>query len=297
MIKAQVDEFLRFVAVEKGYSDHTVAAYRNDLTQFLGYLADASVTSWADVNRTHILNYVLFLKDRRYARSTVARKMAAVKSYFHFLVADGVLRDDPTATVDSPPVEKRIPRPLSPEEMSRLLAVGAQSSAPRDLRDSALLELMYATGMRASEVIQLEVAALDLDDGTVRCLGKGSRERILPLYARAVEVLRLYLEHGRGELIRRKDEQALFVNHRGGPLTRQGLWLIVKEHAATAGIEREVTPHMLRHSFATHMLDGGAGLREVQHLLGHANISSTQIYTKVSGRRRRKVYDKTHPRA
>jgi integrase/recombinase XerD len=296
-MKAQVDEFLRFVAVEKGYSNHTVAAYRNDLTQFLGYLADVSVTSWADVNRTHILNYVLFLKNRRYARSTVARKMAAVKSYFHFLVADGVLRDDPTATVDSPPVEKRIPRPLSPGEMSRLLAVEAQSSAPRDLRDRALLELMYATGMRASEVIQLEVTALDLDDGTVRCLGKGSRERILPLYARAVEVLRQYLNHGRDELIRRKDEQALFVNHRGGPLTRQGLWLIVKERAAAAGIEREVTPHMLRHSFATHLLDGGAGLREVQHLLGHANISSTQIYTKVSSRRRRKVYDETHPRA
>jgi integrase/recombinase XerD len=223
--------------------------------------------------------------------------MAAVKSYFHFLVADGVLRDDPTATVDSPPVEKRIPRPLSPGEMSRLLAVRAQSSAPRDLRDRALLELMYATGMRASEVIQLEVTALDLEDGTVRCLGKGGKERILPLYARAVEVLRQYLDGGRDELIRRTDEQALFVNHRGGPLTRQGLWLIVKEHAAAAGIEREVTPHMLRHSFATHLLDGGAGLREVQHLLGHANISSTQIYTKVSSRRRREVYDETHPRA
>ena len=160
-----------------------------------------------------------------------------------------------------------------------------------------MFELMYATGMRASEVIGLEVEAVDLEAGTVRCLGKGNKERILPLYERAQEALKAYLENARPRLLRGRDETALFVNHRGRPLTRQGLWLIVKEYAAAAGIERPVTPHTFRHSFATHMLDGGAGLREVQQLLGHSNISSTQVYTKVSTRLKREAYDRAHPRA
>ena len=296
-MQAQVEEFLRFVAVEKGYSRHTVAAYRNDLTQLLTYLAGEGVSSWQDVDRGHIQNYILYLKQRGYAPSTVGRKVAAVKSYFHFLVADNVLRDDPTASVDSPSVDRHLPHPLSREEVARLLAEPARSNTAKGLRDRALLELMYATGMRASEVIQLEVSAVDLKEGTVRCVGKGNKERILPIYERARAVLETYLESGRPRLLRGRDEAALFVNHRGRPLTRQGLWLIVKEYAATAGLEHDVTPHTLRHSFATHMLDGGAGLRELQQLLGHTNISSTQIYTKVSTRRKRESYDKAHPRA
>jgi len=296
-MQAQIEEFLRFVAVEKGYSSHTVAAYRNDLTQLLTYLASEGVFSWQDVGRGHIQNYVLYLKQRGYAPSTVGRKVAAVKSYFHFLVADNVLRDDPTASVDSPSVGRHLPHPLSREEVARLLAEPARSNTAKGLRDRALLELMYATGMRASEVIKLEVSAVDLKDGTVRCVGKGNKERILPIYERARAAIETYLESGRPRLLRGRDEATLFVNHRGRPLTRQGLWLIVKEYAAAVGLERDVTPHTLRHSFATHMLDGGAGLRELQQLLGHTNISSTQIYTKVSTRRKRESYDKAHPRA
>jgi integrase/recombinase XerD len=296
-MQAQVEEFLRFVAVEKGYSSHTVAAYRNDLAQLLTYLAGEGVSSWRDVDRARVRDYVLHLRRRDYASSTVGRKVAAVKSCFHFLVADGVLADDPTASVDSPQVDKHLPHPLSREEMARLLAEVARSDTAAGLRDRALLELMYATGLRASEAIQLKVDAVDLEAGTVRCLGKGKKERILPLYARAREALGVYLESGRQALLQGRDESALFINHRGYSLTRQGLWLIVKRHAAAAGIEREVTPHTLRHSFATHMLDGGAGLRELQQLLGHTNISSTQIYTKVSTRRKREVYDEAHPRA
>ena len=297
MMQAQIDEFLRYVAVEKGYSAHTSAAYRNDLAQFLTYLAGQGISSWQDVGRTHILDYILYLRGRAYASSTVARKVAAVKSFFHFLVADGVLPDDPTAAVDSPAVDKRLPRPLSPQEIERLLAEPARFNTPKALRDRALLELMYATGMRASEVIGLKVDAVDLEAGTVRCLGKGNKERILPLYERAREALDAYLEDGRASLLHERTETALFVNHRGDPLTRQGLWLIVKEYAAAIGIAHKVTPHMLRHSFATHLLDGGAGLREVQQLLGHTNISSTQVYTQVSTRRKREAYDKAHPRA
>jgi len=297
MMQAQIDEFLRYVAVEKGYSAHTSAAYRNDLAQFLTYLAGQGISAWQDVGRTHILDYILYLRSRAYASSTVARKVAAVKSFFHFLVADGVLPDDPTAAVDSPAVDKRLPRPLSPQETERLLAEPARFNTPKALRDRALLELMYATGMRASEVIGLKVDAVDLEAGTVRCLGKGNKERILPLYERAREALDAYLEDGRASLLHGCTETALFVNHRGDPLTRQGLWLIVKEYAAAIGIPHKVTPHMLRHSFATHLLDGGAGLREVQQLLGHTNISSTQVYTQVSTRRKREAYDKAHPRA
>ena len=296
-MQKQVEEFLHFVAVEKGYSDHTSAAYRNDLNQFLRYLAGRDVSSWQDVGRAQILDYILHLKERDYASSTVARKIAAVKSFFHFLVREGVLRDDPTAAVDSPPVDKHLPRPLSPEEMARLLAEPAKSSTPKASRDWALLELMYATGMRATEVIRLKMDAVDLEEGTVRCVGKGDKERILPLYERALGALGAYLENGRDRLLHGRDERALFLNHRGHPLTRQGLWLIVKEYAEAAGIERKVTPHVLRHSFATHLLDGGAGLREVQQLLGHSNISSTQVYTKVSTRRKRETFDRAHPRA
>ena len=297
VMQTQIEEFLRFVAVERGYSVHTAAAYRNDLAQFLAYLTGEGVFAWQGVSRAHVLNYILYLKGREYASSTVARKVAAVKSFFHFLVAESILSDDPTVAVDSPAVNKPLPRPLSLEETERLLAEPARFTTPKALRDRALLELMYATGMRASEVIGLAVDAVDLQAGTVRCLGKGKKERILPLYERARETLSAYLEDSRPGLLHGQDEAALFVNLRGEPLTRQGLWVIIKEYAAAVGIAHKVSPHMLRHSFATHLLDGGAGLREVQQLLGHTNISSTQVYTQVSTRRKREAYDKAHPRA
>ena len=296
-MQQQIDDFLHFVVVERGYSEHTVAAYHNDLTQFLRYLVGQGVASWHDLGRAQILNYILYLKEREYAPSTVARKIAAIKSYFHFLVSDGVLADDPTVSVDSPSVDRHLPHPLSPEEIARLLAEPSKADTPKASRDRALLELMYATGMRATEVVGLDVDAVDLDAETVRCVGKGNKERILPLYERVCEALRAYLENARQKLLHGQSETALFVNHRGNALTRQGLWLIIKEYGEAAGIKRKVTPHVLRHSFATHLLDGGAGLRVVQQLLGHSNISSTQIYTEVSARHKREAYDNAHPRA
>jgi integrase/recombinase XerD len=296
-MQPQIDEFLRFLRVEKGYSKHTIAAYRTDVTQFLTYLEGEAYTSWPSVGRRALLRYITHLQAQEYARATVARKIAAVKSFFHFLVADGVLKEDPAAAVPTPSVTRHLPHPLSPKQVASLLAQPAEVDGPRSLRDWALLELMYATGMRASEVIGLDVENVDLEAQTVRCLGKGNKERILPLYDHAVEVLRIYLTQGRPALSGDAGESALFLNHRGDPLTRQGLWLIVKDWAAAAGLERDVTPHVLRHTFATHMLNGGAGLREVQQLLGHANISTTQIYTEVSTRRKRSAYDKAHPRA
>lgn len=297
-MEAQVQEFLRHIEVEAGYSVHTLNAYRNDLGQFTRWLGETTDRErWADVGKSDIVSYVLYLKEREYSSATVARKVAATKSFFHFLVADGILREDPTATMETPRVKKRLPRAMSQDDIVRLLGAPRQAQGPKALRDAALLETLYATGMRVSEVVSLDTSDLDMASATVRCFGKGSKERIIPMYPRAVESLELYVTDGRLAYLKDREEKALFLNPRGTRLTRQGLWLIIKSYVERAGIESEVTPHTLRHSFATHLLDGGANLREVQQLLGHSNVSTTQIYTHVSGERLRDTYDGAHPRA
>jgi integrase/recombinase XerD len=297
-MRAQIDEFLNHINVELGYSPNTLTAYRNDLGQFADYLeTQESVEQWSEVDLNMVVRYVLHLKEREYSPATVARKVAAVKSFFHFLVAEGVVVDDPTATLDAPRVGKRLPHALSREDVDKLLAAPLQREGPKALRDAALLEMLYATGMRVSELVALNVDDVNLASGTARCFGKGSKERIIPMHARAVDALRAYMDDGRVAYLKDPNEKALFLNPRGRRLTRQGLWLIIKDYVARAEIDAEVTPHTLRHSFATHLLDGGAGLREVQKLLGHSNVSTTQIYTHVSSERLRQAYDKAHPRA
>lgn len=298
-MQEQMRQFLDFLTVEQGYSENTIAAYRNDLSQFIKFLAkmDPPIGSWAEVKKDHIVRYILHLKEREYTSSTVARKVAAIKSFSHFLLAEGFIKDDPTATLDSPKVNKRLPKALSHDLINRLLLEAGKSSTPKGQRDKALLELLYATGMRVSELVLLDIDDVNLASGNVRCFGKGSKERIIPIYDRAVHALEEYLQKGRPRLVKDPNEKALFLNHRGKRLTRQGLWLIIKHYADEVGMGSEVTPHTLRHSFATHMLSGGAGLREVQKLLGHANISTTQVYTHVDSERLREVYDESHPRA
>ncbi|HID87601.1 MAG TPA: site-specific tyrosine recombinase XerD [Anaerolineae bacterium] len=298
-MREKIEEFLTFVSAEKGFSKHTLAAYRNDLTQFADFLerTSASIASWAEVTRQMVISYVLHLKEREYASATVARKVAAIKSFFRFLVNEGAIAEDPTATLESPKVKRHLPRVLSRENVNRLLAETAKASTPKALRDRALLELLYATGMRASEIVSLDVDDVNLASASVRCFGKGSKERILPIHRRAVAALEEYLERGRLRFLKDPGERALFLNPRGTRLTRQGIWLIIKEYASRAGITAEVTPHTLRHSFATHLLAGGATLRDVQALLGHSNISTTQIYTHLTGDQLREAYDEAHPRA
>jgi integrase/recombinase XerD len=298
-MQEQMREFLDFLVVEQGYSENTIAAYRNDLSQFARFLTklDPPITSWAEVKKDNIVGYILHLKEREYTSSTVARKVAAIRSFFHFLLAEGIIKDDPTATLDSPKVKKRLPKALSHDLVNRLLAEAGRSSKPKGQRDKALLELLYATGMRVSELVLLNIGDVNLASASVRCFGKGAKERIIPIYDRAVDALVEYLRKGRPRLMKDVNEKALFLNHRGKRLTRQGLWLIIKRYADEIGMGSEVTPHTLRHSFATHMLSGGAGLREVQKLLGHANISTTQVYTHVNSERLREVYDESHPRA
>jgi integrase/recombinase XerD len=298
-----IQEFLDYLVAEKGCSDNTIAAYQNDLTQFRAFLLEhGSLTQtpdWATMTRDDLVNYILFLKEREYASATVARKVAAMKSFCHFLLRTDVLNDDPAEDLDSPKVKKQLPNTLTPDEVDRLLALPARGDrTPKALRDVALLEVLYATGMRVSEIAQVTLDDLDLAAGTVRCVGKGSKERVMPIYAEAVNAVRAYLATGRQVFLgSNTQERTLFLNPRGERLTRQGLWLIIKGYARELGLEDRVTPHTLRHSFATHMLNGGAGLREVQKLLGHANISTTQVYTHVSRDRLREVYDEAHPRA
>lgn len=298
-----IQEFLDHLIAEKGCSKNTIAAYQNDLAQFHAFLVTHGSlgpnSDWATITRDDIVNYMLFLRQREYASTTVARKVAAMKSFCHFLLRTAVINDDPAEKLDSPKVKKQLPNTLTPAEVEQLLALPASGErTPKALRDVALLEMLYATGMRASEVAQITLDDLDLEAGTVRCLGKGSKERVMPLYEEAVVAVRAYLEQGRPALLgSNKQERTLFLNPRGERLTRQGLWLIIKSYARELGLEDRVTPHTLRHSFATHMLNGGAGLREVQRLLGHANISTTQVYTHISRQRLREVYDATHPRA
>jgi len=299
-MQEKVEEFLTFLRVEKGYSGNTLAAYQNDLTQFVAFLQSlpTPMTAWKSVNRNVLVKYLMHMKEREYATSSVARKLAAVKSFFHFLVREGHMREDPTATLDSPRLRKRLPKTLTRTEVERLLDEPAKHEDPKGLRDRALLEILYATGMRVTELVSLNMNDVNLASGNVRVLhGKRQKERIIPIYPRAIEALDAYIQRGRIHLVKDAKEQALFVNFQGKPLTRQGLWLIIKQYVEDAGISRTVTPHTLRHSFATHLLTGGAKLPDVQKLLGHANVSTTQIYTHLTGDELREAYDEAHPRS
>jgi len=279
-MRQQIDDFLQYLETEKGCSENTTSAYRNDLTQFFEFIEQAA-SDWYEVEKTNLVSYVKLLRSRDYASSTVARKVAAVKSFFHFLLDQEILEDDPTATLDSPKVKKRLPKILPPEDIESLLNQPGPSRDAKSLRDKAFLELLYASGMRVSELVSLDVTDIEMEQRVVHCSGKANKQRTLPISERAIPHLQTYLDRGRPSLLKDPEEEALFLNHRGQRLTRQGLWLIIKGYVESAGLDGAVTPHTLRHSFATHLINRGAELRDVQKLLGHANISTTQIYTEI----------------
>ena len=310
----RIGHFLHFLSAEKGASDNTIAAYRNDLTQFHHYLSgtaglngssgggngsNGNSTDWRRINKDVIITYVQELKQRRYAEASVARKVAAVKSFFQFLQAEGAIQGNPTESLEAPRVGKTLPRPLTVQQIDELLEQPSKRKTPEAQRDQAMLELVYATGLRVTELVSLDLESIALDpkSPSARCLGKGAKERTVPIHEHAFRALVAYLDEGRPKLVKAKKEAALFVNRRGDRLTRQGFWLILKQYAKDAGIPGSVTPHSLRHSFATHMLRGGAPLRSVQELLGHANISTTQVYTQITDEHVRRVYEAAHPRA
>jgi integrase/recombinase XerD len=296
-MKDRIDSFLSFLVAEKGYAENTIAAYQNDLGQFMRHVQkkDEKVELWPQIKKAVIVDYIERLKNSGdYTSSTVARKVAAIKSFFHFLVAEGDFKEDPTLMLDSPKVKKRLPKAITLTEIDRLLQAPVGQTGPKAERDMALLEVLYASGMRVTELVSLNVNDIDIDGlgAKMRVKGKkvNSREREIPISGSALETLKTYMRHGREQLIHDPNEGALFLNNRGQRLTRQGLWLIIKHYVETVGISAEVTPHTLRHSFAAHKLSQGRSLQDIQKLLGHANISTTQVYAHLTQESEKEIH-------
>ena len=293
-------DFLGYLELERGLSRNTLEAYRSDLQQFSQFLAREELDPLR-ITSAQLASFVTELATGRDGRSPVAaatlqRKIACLRSFYRHLRRERLIEHDPAAELRGPRARARLPQVLSRDEVARLLAQPAGSS-PAALRDRALLETMYACGLRASEAIGLELSELDIEVGLLRARGKGSKERIVPIGSKAIASLAAYLEKGRPRLVGLGDEPRVFVNLRGSGLSRQGLYKIVQRHAASAGLSHRMSPHTLRHSFATHLLAGGCDLRSLQEMLGHADIATTQIYTHLSADRLRDVYFDAHPRA
>jgi integrase/recombinase XerD len=283
-VEQQIHEFLHVLQSTKGYSRNTIDAYRNDLNQFLNFALNdrPNLSHWGRVDKPLVLMFIIHLKERGYTASSVSRKVAVIKSFYHYLFERKLIDADPTAMVGSPKVEKRLPQVLSSDEIERLLAAPIQNTTPKGLRDRAMLELLFASGMRVSELTALNVTDINLEQGTVHCAGRGAKRRVLPIPERVVDILAQYIARGRSTLAR-DDQAALFVNPHGERLTRQGLWLIIKEYVKEADIRTPVTPHTMRHSFAVHLLHKGEDVATVQRLLGHANKATTQMYARLAG--------------
>jgi integrase/recombinase XerD len=292
-------DFLAYLEFERGLSRNTLEAYRSDLLQF-GRFLDARGTSATDAGANDLSDFLTGLAtgDGRSPASpaTIHRKTACLRSFYRHLRREGILDSDPTANLVGPRRTQKLPQVLSRGEVTKLLEQ-PRGTEPSALRDRALLELMYASGLRASEVTGLDVGDVDLEDLVLRARGKGSKERLVPVGRAAVDALQRYLARGRPALVGAREETRLFVNFRGGPLTRQGLYKIVRRHALTAGLADRMSPHTLRHTFATHLLAGGCDLRSVQEMLGHADVATTQLYTHLSSERLKDVYFRAHPRA
>ena len=298
-----IDSFLNHMVVEKGFSHNTLEAYRNDLYQFFDYTKKTlpfvnGTSTWKQVDLNHLTNYVFALRGKNgYADSTVARKVAAIRSFFSFLVLEGLVEEDPSESLSTPRPGRTLPKYLSQGDVARLLERAKDQHSPEGQRDWVILEILYATGLRVTELVSLNLDDVNTTEGYVRTLGKGGKERMTYLHTEATFALKSYLKKSRTKLAKSKKEKAIFLNRRGERLTRQWVWAIMKSSAKRANIDQKITPHVLRHSFATHLLQGGAPLRYVQELLGHASITTTQIYTHLTNDHLREEYEKAHPRS
>jgi integrase/recombinase XerD len=286
--------YLDYLVVEKGLSANTIAAYRSDLNRLRKSLGPKRKLERA--TKEDLLKVLNQMRVEGRAPRSVARWIVAVKGFFAYMLEEGVLTRDPAAHLESPRIWRALPKVLSFAEVEALLAAPSRNE-PRGLRDAAMMEVLYATGLRVSELLRLRLGDLHLDAGYLRCWGKGSKERVVPLGSEADATLQAYLANSRPELLGKKRTDYLFVNQRGGAISRQGFWKIVKRYGRQAGIRTPLSPHVVRHSFATHLLENGADLRAVQIMLGHADISTTQIYTHVNRERLRRLYEDFHPRA
>lgn len=297
MLAYAFEDFFHYLQIERGLSENTLKSYRRDLNQYCRYIDRVlKKTKWEMVNRSDIIGFLHMLKDDQKSSATIARAISSIRLFHQFLIREQIVSQDPSLHIETPSKDRKLPDILSTQEIEQLLMIN--ENTPLAIRNKAMLELLYATGLRVTELMTLKVSDLHLTMGFVRCLGKGSKERIVPMGNVAKEAVENYLENSRGRLTRRKlDENTLFVNQHGRPLSRQGFWKILKIAATNAGLDKQITPHTLRHSFATHLLENGADLRAVQEMLGHADISTTQIYTHVTRTRLKDIYQSYHPRA
>lgn len=290
-----VDQYLNYLVVEKGLATQTMEAYAGDLNAFVSFLKESQVAHLNDTDTASIIKYIIYLRNEGRGARTRARHLVTIRGFYAYLTQMGVLPHNPAKTVDLPKSGLKLPDVLNIEEVEQLLAA-PDCLTPLGMRDAAMLELIYAAGLRVSELTDLLVAALNLEAGFVRVMGKGSKERIIPIGRKAIECVRNYLDSARPALLKDRRSRYLFVARAGKPMTRQGFWKLLRGYGLKAGIAKRITPHSLRHSFASHLLEGGADLRAVQMMLGHVDIATTQIYTHVAHKRLVEIHKKFHPR-
>jgi integrase/recombinase XerD len=290
-----IDAFLNYLSVERGLSNNTISSYQQDLNYYIDFLERHHIDALSKATKSDVTNFMLAQKDRGISANSIARRLAAIRMFHRFLARERILKSDPTNLIDSPKLWKKIPETLSLNEINALI----NQPNIRDrlgIRDKAILETLYATGMRVSEAVNLKLDNVNLDIGFLRCIGKGNKERVIPLGRLAIISLKRYLETSRPHLLKKRESEFLFLSRFGKKISRQSLWKIVKRYAKSARIKKPIKPHILRHSFATHLLEKGADLRSVQEMLGHANISTTQIYTHITKERLKTIHKQFHPR-
>jgi integrase/recombinase XerD len=294
-MKELIESFLNYLSVERGLAKNTIMAYREDLVTYSGFLKSQGLDVFSKVNRSAVTDFMFFQKDKGLQPNSIARRLAAIRMFHRFLVRERVLKNDPTSLVESPKLWHKIPETLSVNEAEALIS---QPNLRNDqgIRDRAILETMYATGMRVSEAVNLKIDNVNQEVGFLRCIGKGNKERIIPLGKKAIVSIERYISGSRQSLLKEKESEFLFLNRFGKKISRQSLWKIIKYYARMAGIKKPMKPHILRHSFATHLLERGADLRSVQEMLGHSNIATTQIYTHINKDRLKSIHRMYHPR-
>ncbi len=291
-----LDSFLSFLVVEKGLSENTLESYGRDLKKFLLFIESRGITSAREIRYSDILDFLTHSREEGLTATTIVRSMVSVKQFFKYLLSEKVLSEDPTAHIKTPKMKKAIPGVISLDDVESILGAPDEST-PEGLRDAAMLEILYATGIRVSELIGLKLNDVNFELGFVVVYGKGSKERVVPIGDKSKDKLLLYLRDSRPALLKGRESKALFVTRRGAGMTRQGFWKIIKAQARRAGVTKKISPHTLRHSFATHLLERGADLRTIQIMLGHSDISTTQIYTHVESERLKEIHKKYHPRS
>jgi len=296
-MEKHISDFLDYLNYEKGLSANTQLAYNRDLRKFVSFLQEkCRKGKIGDITKQDIISFLFWQLDQGVAYSTVARALSSIRTFYKFLILEGYITVNPTADLETPRIKRKLPQILSIEEVDKLMEQ-PNVALPLGIRDRAMLEVMYGTGIRVSELLSLQVEDINITAGFLRCMGKGKKERIIPVNQAAVNWVQRYLSRARSFLVKNYLERTLFVNANGRKMSRQGFFKILSRYAQNSGLEKEVTPHTLRHSFATHLLENGADLRAVQEMLGHADISTTQIYTHLTKTRLREVYQQYHPRA